>query len=170
VNAETHLVVAVEAVFSGESIAHEVGHWFDWGPTWAREGNAEFLSDLVASRLPGGLSMDRAFQIAEADTAVRCVRANITQIRTLLTLPRAGGVPHICNYYLGNYFMHRLYRILGQSAFGVAWRDLMTQQSEITTELPEQQIYDTLLRYTPQAKVAEFKAFYQEWHGGVRIN
>ena len=153
-------------------VPHETAHYYfsgRYGPTWLAEGGAEFIKAYTRDRLGIGSLEERkprTSQRVEGD----CLSEEMRNIRQLNERARGSDSRLVCNYSLGEFFLHNLFEILGEQATGSALGELYLLATSEGRRVTEEEIYRVFLEHTPTEYLDEFRQFYRRWHGGAFLD
>ena len=153
-------------------IPHETAHYYfsgGLGPTWLVEGGAEFIEAYTRDRL-GIQSLEERRRIASLRAGTDCVSDGIHNIRQLNERMRETGVRLPCNYRLGEFFLHNLFEILGEEAFGSALGELYLLSRSERRRVTEEEIYQAFREHTPAKQIRRFQYLYKRWHDGAFLD
>ena len=143
-------------------IYHEVAHYYFYRPpVWLAEGGAEFLM-AYTNDLVGFQSLEERKPIVWSLVETSCLKEGIQNIAQLLESYQR----HVCNYYLGAYFLLELLEALGEEATGSALGELFLLTVSKNSSVTEEEIYRAFLRHTPEGLMEEFRDIYRRLHGG----
>ena len=151
-----------------QSVPHETAHYYFTGryaPAWLREGGAEFIEAYTRDRL-GIESLQDRKPWAQNQAEVECLEQGMKNIRQLNERTRELDHPIPCHYSLGEFFLHNLFEILGEEAFGSALGELYLLSRSERRRVTEEEIYQAFREHTPAKRIRGFRYLYERWHGG----
>ena len=141
---------------SRSSIYHELAHhYYLHGPSWLKEGVANFLEAYTLAET-GGVALEARLTHLQS---IGCGRDNIQQ-----HIDSYGGKR--CDYHLGEQFVLGMYLALGREPVAAALRDLHAQSSRIVF-LNEGIIFHAFQSNVPPEKQEAFSSAYRRYHGGA---
>ena len=162
--------MAIDASELGPSkgtIYHEIGHYYSLnGPSWLKEGTANFLKAYTRDGL-GVESIEH--RLSHYEEVRRLVDSetpqgeNETIYRDIYELSRCES------YGLGEQFMLGMYTALGPEALGGALRELHNHSLRFVN-LNDDTIYHAFLSRTTDENREGFKAAYRKYYGGSIVD
>ena len=145
------------------TIAHELTHYYRFGPGWLNEGAAHFMEDYTDWKM-GLHTMQHHRDEAERHREASCSRHEISNIRHDLFLNQISGrYLSSCGRALGRSFLHQAFDILGEEAVSSALRDLANLEE---AKFNEHEVYLTFLANVPSGREDDFRNLYRHLHGG----
>ncbi len=154
------------------TIYHEIGHYYlrgGLGPTWLVEGGADFVESYVMDWI-GVDSLEIRLPTTKNLVRDNCHNQGVRKISRLLELSPDHTDPlWVCNYNLGEYFLHNLFDLMGEDAMSAALKELLLLQKAKGENLTEVEIYETFRENVPRGREERFNEAYRLWHGGEFI-
>ena len=151
------------------TIYHEIGHYYlrgGVGPTWFIEGGADFMESYVLDRI-GVDSLEIRLPTTRRLVRDNCHNQGVRSISKLIELsPEHASPVFWCSYYLGEYFLHNLFDLMGEMAMSEALKELLLLHKSTGQQLTEEEIYQTFKANVPRGKEVQFNDAYRLWHGG----
>ena len=169
--AVTHIVLKSP---DRHTIYHELAHYYltITGSKWLNEGGSEFLSrytqDVTEEDPRSRLSYRRIRLQLQQHKFLVCVSHGVSNIQDWIDAPSEnksqGGPLKLCHYPVGELYLLEMYESLGHDVVRASLRqlyDLGTSRGRVS----EDDIYQTFLSNTPEAKQDEFRNLYSCLHG-----
>ena len=149
------------------AVPHETAHYYTaGGPSWFREGAAEFI-EAYFNDWKGMKAIEKRANGVASNVKQACIDGpnSIEDIWHLLKVyvTRKTG----CHYAMGENFLHGVYTTIGEEAMSAAMRELHLRTEEYEGwSISEEQIYDAFLEHAPSDRKEAFRDLYRRLHGG----
>ena len=151
------------------TVFHETAHHYMYvglGNTWLVEGGANFLATIGLAHF-GIRDLDSWPRSVEQSVREGCMRdPGLATIQDIIDFQRDSGERHPCNYSFGSHFLYELRAAMGHDAIAAALGEIYKGGRETYRSLPEETIYETMLKNTPDSQKEGFQNTYRELHGG----
>ena len=157
------------------SVYHETAHYYlapPTGPRWLYEGGADFLERLVYQDT-GRRTQEDSARLLQSKLDRRCSPEGLEKVQQAVDLEHQltrqelyQSSAYVCQYYLGEQLLWRLFELLGPSNATMALKELYLLAESEGRPVTEEEIYRTYLRHASPEKVEEFKELYRRLHGG----
>ena len=164
------------------SAVHETAHYYSAGPSWYREGGAEFI-EAYFDDWKGILDLKYRASVVAEHAKEFCIdashpHASIDPYKNIWHLIHIDGNRKSgCQYHMGENFLHSAYMTIGEEAMSAAMREVYLSHEEYQRtgdygqgrRATEEAIYDAFLKHAPADRKEAFRDLYRRLHGGPYV-
>ena len=149
-----------------DTIAHELTHYYRFGPSWFNESVADLMATYMRDRTGGRSLAERGAAASEMGESL-CSNDQIATIAHGVFVDRHFRIHEVsqCTRALGRSFLLQVFGIMGEEGMASALRELYTPD-ESPTVADEEAVYQVLLRHTATDRKDRFRDLYTRLHGG----
>ena len=152
-------------------VVHETAHHYSAGPSWYREGGADFIEAYFHDWKGLRTLANRRTQLAKA--VEHCVD-DLTYENIWHLIHIFGNRKSGCHYVMGENFLLSAYMTIGEEAMSAAMRELYLSHEEYRGTgdsgpgrlATEEAIYDAFLKHASNDRKEAFRVLYRRLHGG----